>query len=238
MIWMHGRTASKELDPGRYARWLRAGIATCAIDLPGHGERADQRPADPANSIALMREALSEIDSVVADLIARPPFDRQRLGVGGMSLGGMVALRRLCETHPFRCGAVEATTGDLQALYAPGATGHAWTARHTPENIAQVDAASHLEHWRPIPLLVVHSRADEIVPWETQAGFVDRLREHYLAGGADPELVAVQTWESTGAPSEHIGFGRLSHDAKTLQTEFLSRCLGSTFGPQIAAQGE
>jgi len=34
---MHGRTANKELDPGRYLRLIRAGIAVCAIDLPGHG---------------------------------------------------------------------------------------------------------------------------------------------------------------------------------------------------------
>ena len=25
IIWIHGRTVSKELDPGRYLRWLRAG---------------------------------------------------------------------------------------------------------------------------------------------------------------------------------------------------------------------
>jgi len=39
VLWMHGRTVSKELDPGRYLRWVRAGIAACAVDLPGHGER-------------------------------------------------------------------------------------------------------------------------------------------------------------------------------------------------------
>ena len=40
VLWMHGRTANKELDPGRYLRWIRAGFAACALDLPGHGERA------------------------------------------------------------------------------------------------------------------------------------------------------------------------------------------------------
>ena len=39
VIWMHGRTVSKELDPGRYLRWIRAGFGVCAVDLPGHGER-------------------------------------------------------------------------------------------------------------------------------------------------------------------------------------------------------
>ncbi|MBZ0173007.1 MAG: hypothetical protein K8E66_11540, partial [Phycisphaerales bacterium] len=36
-IWLHVRRVFKEMDPGRYSRWLQAGVAVCAIDLPGHG---------------------------------------------------------------------------------------------------------------------------------------------------------------------------------------------------------
>ena len=42
LIWMHGRTANKELDPGRYLRLARAGIGSCAVDLPGHGFRTTE----------------------------------------------------------------------------------------------------------------------------------------------------------------------------------------------------
>ena len=31
VIWLHGRTVSKELDPGRYLRWMRSGIGACAL---------------------------------------------------------------------------------------------------------------------------------------------------------------------------------------------------------------
>jgi hypothetical protein len=48
LVWMHGRTVTKELDPGRYLRLARAGIASCALDLPGHGERFDAALQDPA----------------------------------------------------------------------------------------------------------------------------------------------------------------------------------------------
>ena len=33
VLWMHGRTAYKEIDSGRFSRLLRAGIASVAIDL-------------------------------------------------------------------------------------------------------------------------------------------------------------------------------------------------------------
>ena len=41
VLWMHGRTVSKEIDNGRFLRFVRAGIASVSLDLPGHGERLD-----------------------------------------------------------------------------------------------------------------------------------------------------------------------------------------------------
>ena len=41
LFWIHGRTADKELDPGRYLRYMRRGLNICAVDLPGHGGRFD-----------------------------------------------------------------------------------------------------------------------------------------------------------------------------------------------------
>ena len=41
----------------------------------------------------------------------------------------------------------------------------------------------------------------------------------------DPSLIELKTWPTTGAPNEHIGFGRFSNDAKNAQTDFLRRHL-------------
>src|SRR6185436_2606689 len=73
VIWMHGRTAHKELDPGRYLRWLRAGIGACAIDLPGHGERADQALQTGAGTLRVVTQAVEEIAAVVRALGAVEP---------------------------------------------------------------------------------------------------------------------------------------------------------------------
>ena len=140
----------------------------------------------------------------------------------------MVTLRRLCEPHSFRCAAVEGTTGWLDGLYFPShAEGEAssWGIEHDRSVVAALDASAHLDGFAPLPLLSLHSEADEIVPWPVQREFLDRLRAHYTAGGRDPSLIESTTWPETGAPSEHAGFGRVSNDAKNLQTEFLSRML-------------
>ncbi len=227
VVWLHGRTAHKELDAGRYIRWMKSGIAACAIDLPGHGERRDARADDPGRSLEVLDSAVPEIDRVIeslADPVWQNVFDLDRLGLGGMSLGGMATLRRLCDPHPFLCAAVEATTGDLAALYAPDGA-RPWGVSHDPGRIGPLDPVAHLAGFRPIPLLALHTEADRIVPVALQRGFIDRLRAHYADRQADPAMVEFHTWPETGAPEEHSGFGRFGNDAKNLQTRFLERHL-------------
>jgi alpha-beta hydrolase superfamily lysophospholipase len=243
VLWMHGRTANKELDPGRYLRWIRAGLAACAIDLPGHGERAVPDLQTGKHSPAVIAQAVGEVDRVVEALAApefKGLFNLDHLAIGGMSLGGMVALRRLCDPHDFKSAAVEATTGWLTGLYRgtglpPGANANdaeqlgkpaaAPFPNHDPEKIQAADPSQHLSTFRPIPLLALHSQADKLIPIATMQKFIETLRAHYATHGADPNLITFKTWPTTGAPDEHIGFGRVSNDAKNLQTDFLKRTL-------------
>lgn len=227
MLWLHGRTVSKELDPGRYLRWIRAGIAACAIDLPGHGERADADLQSPTRTLDVIEHAVGEIDRVV-EALADPRFsgifDLDRVGLGGMSAGGMVTLRRLCDPHPFSCAAVESTTGWLAEMYrAAGLDG--WRGTHAPERIAEVDPMERLDSFQPIPLLVLHSESDVVVPLAGMRAFVERLGSVYAARGSSTELIEMKTWTTTGAPEEHSGFGRVGAEAKDVQVEFLSRTL-------------
>ena len=229
VLWMHGRTVNKELDPGRYLRWIRAGIAVCSIDLPGHGERYDIEFQHPRRTLDVLSQMLGEIDAVVEALAGPeyetgvgPLFDLDRMAIGGMSAGGMAALRRLCDPHPFLCAAVEGATGDLDALYF---TRDGWPVDHDPELVAPLDPAQHLDTFAPIPLLALHSEADKMVPYAGQLGFINALRAHYKAKNADPGLVKLVTWPETGAESEHAGFGRFANDAKNVQTDFLTEHL-------------
>lgn len=229
MFWMHGRTVTKELDPGRYLRWIRAGIAAVAVDLPGHGQRVGPKLHGPDTTPSVLEQMLGEIDSVLSALRASEHaqlFDLNRVGIGGMSAGGMVTLRRLCDEHPFSCAAVESTTGWLSELYDPKQTqGRPWHAAHDPEQIQRLDPMLHLGGFRPIPLLVLHSEADEVVPFEGMRRFVDALRNHYKAEVADPGMIELKTWATTGAPLEHAGFGKVASEAKSVQVEFLAKHL-------------
>jgi len=227
-IWMHGRTVNKELDSGRYLRFIRAGIAAVALDLPGHGERLIAEYQTGKRTPEMIAQMVAELSEVLAALALpeyAPYFDLSRVAIGGMSAGGMCTLRALCEPdHTFVCAAVEGTTGDLDTLYR-GTPGGPWPAQHEQAAVERVDPSKHLQTFRPIPVLALHSQADAVVPFAGQAGFIKSLREHYAAVGANPELVQLVSWPETGAPQEHNGFGRVASEAKTAQVEFLTKWL-------------
>ncbi|GAB4543747.1 MAG: hypothetical protein Tsb0013_00150 [Phycisphaerales bacterium] len=215
VLWMHGRTVSKEIDPGRYLRWLRAGIATCAIDLPGHGERMDRSRHTSDKTLGVIEECLPEIDRVMDHLRTgfNGAFDTTRAAIGGMSAGGMVTLARLCTDHPFAAAAVESTAGDFAVMQ-----GHPF---FEPGAVGRLNPIARIEGWRDIPLLALHSEKDEWVPVEGIRNFVEALR----AAGKGTSGVELVTWPETGAPAEHAGFGRVSNEAKNIQTDFLVRVL-------------
>lgn len=225
MVWMHGRTVNKELDPGRYLRWMRAeqgGIATCAIDLPGHGERGASGWEEPGRTLDVIEQMVGEVDGVVEALGQFGPlFDLTRVGIGGMSAGGIVTLRRLCEQHGYKCASVESTIGNVEFFFQREAV-------YSPAQIARVDPMRRIKDWRPIPLSVMHSASDKVAPLAGIESFVLRLKAHYKAAGADEDLIRFKTWPETGAPMEHNGFGKVAGEAKSQQVEFLTRYLLGT----------
>jgi len=215
VLWLHGRTVSKEIDSARYRRLQRAGIAVAAIDLPGHGERHDPALHEPDALGDLLAAARAEVDDVVAALGEggwADLLDLERAAIGGVSAGGMVTLRRLGEPHGFVCAAVESTAGDLAAADPGG--------RYAAARARGLDPRDHLAGWRPIPLLALHSEADALVPVAGIRSFVAALEVRYAHEGADAP-VRLHTWPETGAPREHLGFGRKAAEARRLHVRFL-----------------
>ena len=224
VLWMHGRTVDKTLDPGRYLRWIRAGMAACAVDLPGHGERLDESMRGPDTTLFVVDQMVDEIDGVVAALDEpawNGVFDTTRTGIGGMSAGGMATLRRCCAAHAFRAITVEASVGDFSVM--------PYRDRFPTDLIDRLDPIRHLDGWRCAPFLALHSERDEWAPVGGMKHFVAAVRQRCKKTGETPvpldELIRLVTWPETGAPNEHAGFGRVANDAKNLQLEFLQRWL-------------
>ena len=217
LLWLHGRTAQKELDPGRYLRLARIGIGSCALDLPGHGERHDERSNHPSNALSIIEDAASELDDVMNDLGRRGGFDLTRAAIGGMSMGGMIAMVRLSRANPFRAAIFEASSGSWR---------HQIDRQFSDEaTIEALDPIAHLDGWREIPILAVHSRHDAWVHWEGQKEFLDALRTHYK----NPDLIETLLLEHTGAPHEHLGFGSQANQVRLREIDFLrTHLLGSS----------
>ena len=219
LVWMHGRTVTKELDPGRYLRLARAGIASCALDLPGHGERFDEALQDPARTLEAVERMAGELDGVVADLDRSGDHEGCRRAVGGMSAGGMAAMVRLCAPHAFDAALVECSTGSWRWQRS--------RAMFDPVRVAAMDPIEHLAGWREIPFLALHNELDEWVPVAGQREFVDALR----ARASRPGSVLMTVFGETGAPQEHAGFGRFGGQAKDAGAGFLAEHLHPRQGP-------
>ncbi len=216
VIWMHGRTVNKELDPGRYLRWMRAGIGACAVDLPGHGERFDPELQQASRALDVVKQMVSEIDQIVEAIGELGVFDLTRMAIGGMSAGGMATLVRLCRPHVFRCASVEATTGSWRHQ-----SHREMFADRTDAEVNALNPILHLDTWREIPLQAIHSKLDEWVDVNGQAAFINELRSRY----SDPSIIEFIQYERTGAPYEHAGFGSMAADAKDRQRVFFLRWL-------------
>ena len=199
---------------------MRAGIAVCAIDLPGHGARSGPTRQTPDEVLGVVIDASEEIDRVQAAAITSLNADPARCGIGGMSAGGMAVLARLCRPHTFQACALEATSGDWDSVPMRSAG--------TPSDqamAAELNPIRHLDQWRPIPMLSVHAKLDAWIPYAGQSRFLDHIQDRYPQ--AEIERVV---YDRTGAEAEHVGFGLHAADAKQRQCEFLIQHLKPSIG--------
>ena len=216
ILWIHGRTADKELDPGRYSRYLSRGINVCAVDLPGHGERFAENLQSAEAAFDVVMQMSEEVDSVIQSLEAIGGFDTTRVAIGGMSAGGIAIILRLIHSHPFKACVLEATMGQWRLSRHHKIFSHLSDAQFN-----NINPADHLSGWEEIPVLAFHARHDEWIPYPAQEEFISRLKQMYQ----NPALIEFVTFDHTGAPKEHMGFGRQSAFVKEVQVEFLARVL-------------
>jgi len=219
ILWMHGRTADKFLDPGRYLRYVRRGINVCAVDLPGHGDRFKSELQASESALDLVLQMADELDQIIDELSQLKEFDMNRAAIGGMSAGGIAAIMRLLRPHPFKTVILEATMGSWGSWRSQ--RNHPMFSTLSHERFDELNPINNLQNWKEIPILAFHSRHDELVPFTAQSTFIEAIRNQY----EKPDLVEFVTFDHTGAPHEHLGFGRQSAFVKEVQVEFVARYL-------------
>ena len=84
-----------------------------------------------------------------------------------------------------------------------------------------VNPMNHLDSWRDIPVIAFHSRHDSWIPYETESEFIQAIKEQ----ASHPQEIEFVSFDRTGAPDEHRGFGRESAFVKEMQLDFLARHL-------------
>ncbi|MDE1038024.1 MAG: prolyl oligopeptidase family serine peptidase [Phycisphaerales bacterium] len=216
LFWMHGRTADKELDPGRYLRCVRRGINVCAVDLPDHGQRCTDRQHHKENILGIIQQMSAEIQPVLDELEMQGGFDLNRAAIGGMSAGGLTSVYHLCSPHNFKAVILEASGGEWIHLRNSDLLPHL-----TLEELEVVNPMNHLTSWKDVPVIAFHNKHDVRVPFETTSDFIGALKDK----SPNPEDIELVAFERSGAPNEHMGFGRESAFVKEVQVEFLAKHL-------------
>jgi len=101
------------------ARLAQRGVGALFVKLPYYGERrppgGDKRflSADMERSLLAMRQGVCDVRRAAAWLAGRPEVDRERIGVTGISLGGIVASLAVAMDPEIHQGVFLLAGGDL-----------------------------------------------------------------------------------------------------------------------------
>ena len=125
VIVLHILGADFPLSRYMAARLADRGVAALFVKLPYYGERRPageaQRTkrflsADIERSVNSMRQAVCDVRRAAVWLAARPDVDPRRIGVSGISLGGIVSSLAAAVDPAIREGAFLLAGGDLATI--------------------------------------------------------------------------------------------------------------------------
>jgi alpha-beta hydrolase superfamily lysophospholipase len=201
VIVLHGAGSRKE-NHADYARAAVAqGLAALTFDNRGHGETEGPLGDGVVDDIAFL----------AAWLAARPEIDDRRIGVRGSSMGGLLAIHAAAASDHIAaavaiCPAAEwMLAEDVGRVLdgRPPAAGSALAemrvdAPALAEWLDRNDVEEAAERMGTKPLLLIHARGDEVVPYTHSEKLFERAAEpkrlllleggHHRSVQHDPEL--------------------------------------------------
>jgi dienelactone hydrolase len=196
VIVLHILGADFPLSRYLAARLADRGIAALFVKLPYYGER---RPAsggldakkfltpDIDRTVLAMRQGICDVRRAAAWLATRPDVDANRLGVSGISLGGIVSSIVVAVDPSIREGAFLLAGGDLSTILWQMPEGKAFRARWIESGRTLADLKALTDPFDPL----------------AYAGRLKGKRVFMMAGKVDeviPPASAQALWEAAGRP--------------------------------------
>jgi uncharacterized protein len=170
MVILHGAGSRKENHSDFARAAANGGWAAIAFDQRGHGQSGGEMSPAAASDPARMARLLAEIDGV----------DPARIVARGSSMGGFMAIHAAAVSDEIRgviaiCPAGEdglargLRRGELEMRVADPTALEAWLGEH--------DLRDAVELMGPKPLLLIHARGDESIPYTWSQELYERAAE-------------------------------------------------------------
>ena len=182
VIVLHILGADFPLSRYMAARLADRGVAALFVKLPYYGERRPggegQRTkrflsADIERSVSAMRQAVCDVRRAAVWLAARPDVDAKRIGVSGISLGGIVSSLAAAVDPAIREGAFLLAGGDLATILWEMPEGAAYRKQWIESGRTKQDLKTLTDPFDPLTyadrlkgkrLMMIAGKVDEVVP--------------------------------------------------------------------------
>jgi dienelactone hydrolase len=158
------------------------GVAALFVKLPYYGERRDPQSKrrmispDPRETVAGMTQAILDIRQATAWLAARPEVDRDKLGIFGISLGGITSALAATAEPRLKNVCLLLAGGDVSAIAESAwerrearEIRQAWLAQGRTRDeyaalLTTIDPVRYGANVRGRHILMLNALADEIIP--------------------------------------------------------------------------
>lgn len=207
IFFYHGFLSSKEMYSYFGYTLAKAGFRVILPDALMHGARAE---SDEAKCVAhfwrILQNNVEELAMLKALFVGRGLADPQRLGVGGVSMGGMTTMAALVKYPWVKVAANLMGSGYFSRLshhlfpaFTAGDTAQRDVFERDVASLLSLDVTGKTALFADKPLFVWHGEQDDVVPF----GESLRLQQELAAGEATANLTFISESEAKHKVTVH-----------------------------------
>lgn len=207
IFFYHGFLSSKEMYSYFGYTLAKAGFRVILPDALMHGARAE---SDEAKCVAhfwrILQNNVEELAMLKGLFVGRGLADPQRLGVGGVSMGGMTTMAALVKYPWVKVAANLMGSGYFSRLshhlfpaFTAGDTAQRDVFERDVAPLLSLDVTGKMALFADKPLFVWHGEQDDVVPF----GESLRLQQELAAGEATANLTFISESEAKHKVTVH-----------------------------------